>query len=269
VSGIPTTRTSWRTFAAALFVSLGVHGLLALAALSAPPRRPPPPNEPVDLEVVEVEREPEPQPEPEPEPEPPPPPPAPPPPRPAPLRVAKTPPPPQNEAPPPPPNEQPPEQPEGKPPPIRIGVSLSSTTEAGDMAVATGNTLYGKTDEVAGDPEKAKPYAAPVVEKAPFVPESRLSRLPMPRGGSCRASPNDYTPIARDEGIEGVVVLRVFIDETGKVGEVHVVQPLGYGLDEVAVRRMKACRFNPGLGPDGKPVGTEIRYKFRFQLDVW
>src|SRR5690606_9229315 len=161
-----------------------------------------------------------------------------PPPKPPPQQVAKAEPPPED-APPPPPNEPPAEpEPEEKPPPIRIGVSLSSTTEAGDMAVATGNTLYGETDEVAGDPEEAKPHAAEGVARRPVGPESRLSGGPLPRRGGCASSPDDSTAAARRDGIEGTVVLRVEIDETGKVGEVRVVKGLGYGLDEVAVRLM-------------------------------
>jgi len=137
------------------------------------------------------------------------------------------------------------------------------------MAVATGNTLYGKTDEVAQAPEDVRPYAPTQTEKAPFVPESRLSRPPLPRRGSCPSSPDDYTEAARREGIEGTVVLRVMIDENGQPGEIRVVKGLGYGLDEVAIRLMRNCPFEPGLGPDGTPVRTEIRYHFRFRLDDW
>lgn len=217
---------------------------------------PPPPPEP----------EPEPEPPPEPEPAPVVPPPPPPKPRAAPVTQQERPPTPRD-APPPPPN-QPAEEPTPQAP-IRIGVSLSSTTEAGEMAVGTGNTLYGATDRVAGQPGEATPYQAEEVEKAPFVPESRLSKPPLPLRGGCPASPNDYPAAARREGIEGTVTLRVTIDEEGKVIQAAVLQGLGYGLDEVARRLMRSCPFSPGIGPGGKPVRTEIRYNFRFRLDAW
>ena len=260
-----------RQWLVAILASLLVHAGFGGIALLTPERPQRSPNLPVEFEVVEVERRPEPEPVPEPEPEPEPEPAPPPPPR----RMARAEPPPRPDppqpAPPPPPNQPPPPEAESeqKPTPIRIGVSLSSTTEAGEMPVATGNSLYGKTDEVAQDPAEIRPYAPTQTEKAPFVPESRLSRPPLPRRGSCPSSPDDYTEAARREGIEGTVILRVIIDENGRPDEIRVVKSLGYGLDEVAVRLMRNCPFEPGLGPDGTPVRTEIRYHFRFRLDDW
>lgn len=268
MSGTGTSRRPRRHLLLPLCVSALVHAGLAWLAMRAPERVRPIPDRPVEFEVVEVTPEPEPEPEPESEPEPLPEPEPPPPPPPT-RRIAKAEPPPPRETPPPPPNEPPPPEPEEKPAPIRIGVSLSSTTESGEMAVATGNTLYGETDRVAEDPEEVRPYAPAETEKVPFVPESRLSRPPLPKRGSCPSSPDDYTAAARREGIEGTVVLRVGIDENGKAEKIQVIKGLGYGLDEVAVRLMRNCPFEPGLGPEGKPVRTEIRYHFRFRLDDW
>src|SRR5690606_21487228 len=131
-------------------------------------------------------------------------------------------------APPPPPNQEPPPEPPAKPPPIRVGISLQSTTEGGSMAVGTGNTLYGKADKVAGDPTDARPYAAEETKKAPFVPSSRVTSLPRVR----REAPKIYPDAARNAGIEGQVIARIKIDETGKVVAVKVVEGPGYGLED-------------------------------------
>lgn len=247
-----------------LAISALLHLALWTAAARAPSTPRPKPQVPVEFEVVEVTPPPPPE-EAEPPPPPPPPPPAPPKVSPPIARRAEPPPP---DAPPPPPNAPPPAEVEKKAP-IRIGVSLSSTTESGGMAVATGNSLYGRTESEARDPGTTRPYAADQVAKAPFVPETRLSKPPLPKRGGCPASPNDYTAAARKEGIEGTVTLRVEIDETGKVSRAQVIQGLGHGLDEVAIRLIRRCPFSPGIGPDGQPVRTEIRYNYRFRLDDW
>lgn len=251
--------------AIALAVSLGLHlGLYALLGDDPPPKKV---VESVEFEIVErtpppAAPEPEPEPEPAPEPEPPPPPPPP--------KVAEvTPrPPPQVTPPPnlpppnvPPPNEPPP--PDAKPAPIKIGISLSSTTEGGDFAVGTGNTLYGKADTKAADPNEVRPYApGPEVKKAPFVPASRVSKQPAVR----REAKAAYTAVARREGVEGVVILRVKIDENGKVVDVKVVKGIGYGLDEAAAEAMWKYLFAPA-SVDGQAVGTEISFKMNFLLE--
>lgn len=252
----------------ALALSLALHVGLWLLTDASEGRTPPPRQEPIAFEVVEVEPpppepEPEPIPEPEPEEEPPPPPP-----RPPPQRVAEAPPPPPQPRPEPPPEDLPPPPPtappqeKAPPAPIRIGASLSSTTQSGTFAVGTGNTLYGKTAETASDPQEATPYAAEETRKAPFVPETQLSVLPRPL--PCPEAP--YSEEARREGIEGSVRLLLRIDEEGKVSEVKLLKGLGYGLDELAMRHIGKCRFRPALH-EGRPVETEIRYSYRFILD--
>lgn len=146
---------------------------------------------------------------------------------------------------------------------MRIGVSLSSTTEGGDFAVGTGSSLYGETAPEAADPAEVKPYAASAeVQKAPFVPSSRLSQ--QPRVKALR-SPS-YPESERREGIEGRVILRVRIDEKGKVEEVRLLRSLGPAFDELAITAMRSATFTPAY-LDGAPVSTEIHYTFTFLLD--
>lgn len=259
------TRLSRRLLFLALIASLAIHGGLWAALRDVPFAPAPKENRPVDFEVVQVAPPPPPAPEPEvvetppDEPPPIPPPPRPPPPKPPPVKtppVAAAEPP--KEA--PPPNSPPP--PDAKPAPIRIGASLSSTTQSGSFAIGTGNTLYGETGKVAAAPEESTPYAAEKTKKAPFIPETRLSSMPVPQG----CAPPAYPERASREGIEGRVQLRVRIDETGAVREVNLLQGLGYGLDEVSLRAMRRCRFSPAIY-EGQAVATEIRYTFTWVLD--
>jgi protein TonB len=205
-------------------------------------------------------------------PPPPPPPPKDEPPAPAPRRVAKVtplapppdaPPPPRNrpEAP-PPPNEPPP--PDAKPPtqsaPVRIGISMSSATQGGGFAAPVGNTLYGQAPRVAPDPAEVKPYRA---EK--YVPPTQVTVLPKPIG-ECAVAPSDYPEEASRLGVEGVVVLMLSIDETGKIVDARVVDDPGHGMGPAAAALVRrGCRFEPGR-VGGTTVATSLRYKVRFEL---
>jgi protein TonB len=233
----------------ALFVlgSLGLHAVALLWLGHRPPPQTPPPPKAMELVMVEVQpAPPKPQPlEPKPEPK------LLPPPR---VRVAhaEKPPPPHDE--PPPPNEPPKE--EEKPAPIVVGLTLSSTTQAGSFAAAVGNTMYGKSDPTAKAPGSVQPYSAPK-----YVPSYQVDTPPQP----AEEIHADYPPEVRREEIEGVVLLSVMVLPSGEVGEVKVLKSLDRRLDELAVRTLKRSHWKPAV-VKGERVSTEIKYNFRFEL---
>jgi len=75
-----------------------------------------------------------------------------------------------------------------------------------------------------------------------------------------------YPPEAKAKEIEGVVVLRVQIDEEGNVTDATVVKGLGFGLDEASVAALKRFKFKPAT-KDGVPVGTIITYRYAWYLE--
>ena len=75
----------------------------------------------------------------------------------------------------------------------------------------------------------------------------------------------EYSEEARKAKHEGVVVLRAVVDEHGNVGDVEIVQSLGMGLDEKAVKAVKTWRFKPSE-KDGKPVRVRIMIEATFRL---
>jgi TonB family protein len=77
--------------------------------------------------------------------------------------------------------------------------------------------------------------------------------------------PAPYPPEAKEEGIEGNVVLQLDIDETGQVTAATVVNPAGHGFDEAAVEAAKQFKFAPALR-DGKPMPARILYRYSFTL---
>jgi TonB family protein len=74
-----------------------------------------------------------------------------------------------------------------------------------------------------------------------------------------------YTTEARQRKIEGDVELEVEFSATGQVHVLRVVQGLGYGLDEAAVRAAEKIRFAPARR-DGQAVDAEGRLKIIFRL---
>ncbi len=74
-----------------------------------------------------------------------------------------------------------------------------------------------------------------------------------------------YTEDARRRGITGDVLLEVVIRRDGSVGDVHVLQGLGYGLEERAITAVKQWRFAPGQRK-GVPVDVLVEVAVEFTL---
>ena len=142
-----------------------------------------------------------------------------------------------------------------------FGISMSSVVGPGTgsgFAVRVGNTLMKDPNEKYTPPPEVKAYKP--------VPLHTVSKQPRPKNGPCRVDPREYPKEAKELGIEGRVQLDVEIRADGKVGDVEVVQGLGHGLDEVAVRNIRTCPFEPAeIG--GSPVTTRIIYGVTFIIE--
>ena len=77
----------------------------------------------------------------------------------------------------------------------------------------------------------------------------------------------EYTSEARQNRIEGNVVLDVVVLADGAVGDVSVKESLDsvYGLDKNAVAATKQWQFKPGT-KDGKPVAVRVAAVIKFTL---
>jgi protein TonB len=140
-----------------------------------------------------------------------------------------------------------------------FGISMESTSAAGSgPAIRVGNTLMTKPK-----PHEKTP-AGPVAPLAAPVPAYEVTKMPLPKGGTC--PPGPYTDEAREAGLEGTVILTFVVDEHGRVRDIKVLQGLGMGLTEAAKRAIAACPFTPGER-NGQPVPTRVpAYKVRFSL---
>jgi protein TonB len=137
---------------------------------------------------------------------------------------------------------------------------MSSSTTGGGVAAPVGNTLYGELARTAPAPSEVKPYRS---EK--YVPPTQVTVLPRPIG-ECAVPPGEYPEEAARLGFEGVVVMMITIDETGKIADVRVVEDPGHGLGPAAAESFRRhCRFEPGRR-GSEAVATSVRFKFRFEL---
>ena len=74
-----------------------------------------------------------------------------------------------------------------------------------------------------------------------------------------------YTEDARRRGITGDVLLEVVVRRDGSVGDVRVLQGLGYGLEERAITAVRQWRFAAGQRK-GAPVDVLVEVAVEFTL---
>lgn len=74
-----------------------------------------------------------------------------------------------------------------------------------------------------------------------------------------------YPSLAKRQGIEGLVLLRLFISASGKVERIEVEEDPGYGLAQAAVKAFTGLQGEPAL-LRGKAVPVTLRYPVRFSL---
>jgi TonB family protein len=74
-----------------------------------------------------------------------------------------------------------------------------------------------------------------------------------------------YPQEARDKKIQGDVVLQVVFTASGDIRVLHVVQGLGYGLDEAAESAAREIRFHPATN-NGQPVDTTANVRMKCEL---
>jgi TonB family protein len=73
---------------------------------------------------------------------------------------------------------------------------------------------------------------------------------------------SDY---AQKNNIAGMVFLQMVVDAQGRPGEVTIVRPIGFGLDERAVEAVEHAQFRPGT-LNGKPVSEVVNLQVTFRI---
>ena len=74
-----------------------------------------------------------------------------------------------------------------------------------------------------------------------------------------------YSQVAKEQLIQGTVMLQIVVDEQGRATRIEVVSPLGFGLDEQAQAAVSTWEFAPAL-KDGKPVKLLAMVEVNFRM---
>jgi len=107
-------------------------------------------------------------------------------------------------------------------------------------------------------------FGAAVVEAAPAPKSQTAAAAVQPIEITDKPKP-EYTAEARALKLEGQVVVAVIFKANGEIIVQNVVQGLGHGLDEMAVKAAKQIKYKPAIS-NGQPVDFPARVRIEFQL---
>jgi protein TonB len=88
----------------------------------------------------------------------------------------------------------------------------------------------------------------------------------MPKGDYSYEQEKDYPAEAKRLGIEGKIRVKLIVDERGEVKSAALLNRLGHGLDELALTRANAIKFDPAKDTDDRPVTSVVVWTFDLEL---
>jgi protein TonB len=84
---------------------------------------------------------------------------------------------------------------------------------------------------------------------------------------SCFYMPNPpYSEEARKAKYSGVVLVDAVVTVDGQVTKPRVIKSPGLGLDDTTIQTMRTWRCKAALGPNGRPVATQVQFEVNFRL---
>lgn len=156
----------------------------------------------------------------------------------------------QDVAPPPPPK-----------PPIPIELP-DDTEELPDIELGSTDI-----DDIDNTGEETPPPIVEDTEPEP-VPDffAVVEKMPAPIGG-IRAIMEKikYPEFAKRAGIQGRVIVKAYVNENGDVVKAEILESLGMGCDEEAMKAILATKFSPGE-QRGKRVKVQVTVPIKFVL---
>ena len=138
-----------------------------------------------------------------------------------------------------------------------FGIAMTGGVGQGGIAVPQGDSLGA-----AKEPQKRVAEAKTLVEPkrgADACAEAATKPKPI------KLDRPEYTAEARAASIEGKVRVELTVDANGAVKNARVLDSLGHGLDEAAIRAVQAAQFEPAE-QCGKKVSATFVVSIRFAL---
>lgn len=164
-------------------------------------------------------------------------------------------------------------KPVSEPVPAKLQPAKKPETKPKQERLVTKAPVTQKQEQTAPLPQ---PSPTPVAEaaKEPAVAAAPPTQLPIEPiklsselSVSCpKLTSPEYPAISRRMGEEGKLVLRVELDEQGRIAAAKVINSSGYErLDNAALAAVKSWQCNPSLR-DGQPVRAVALQPFNFVL---
>lgn len=145
--------------------------------------------------------------------------------------------------------------------------------ELKDVVIAT-ETKKGEEDGVDASLIEEEPPAPPPVieeepkEEKPFTVVEQMPEYPDGEEAMLKYiySQMKYPAIARENGIQGRVIIQFVVSKTGELQNIRVVRGIGAGCDEEAIRVVKSMpKWKPGK-QGGRPVPVQFTLPLKFTL---
>lgn len=159
--------------------------------------------------------------------------------------------------------ETPPPPPPPPPQTIEVVENDADVQEADIQSTETDETEVIETivqEQVEVAETTKEPEIFTVVEESPEFPGGEGAMM------KYIAENLDYPPLARENNIQGRVVLSFVVNEDGHISDIKVVKDLGYGTAEAAIKVVKSMpRWKPGKQRN-KPVKVRFNLPIRYQL---
>jgi protein TonB len=159
-----------------------------------------------------------------------------------------------------------PDEPALSPPPVAVEPPAAHPAPAASLPAPAVDTarvphpVEGASKPAASQAAIPAPVAPGVPAPAPTVPALQA------RANYERNPPPPYPRSARRQGLQGVVLLAVRVNERGRVESLHVVESSGHAvLDQAALKAVRDWRFRPArAGP--LPIASTVEVPVRFTL---
>lgn len=110
-------------------------------------------------------------------------------------------------------------------------------------------------------PDRLSAQAEPVATMAQDTTQPRITNIQQ----IGRALERTYPPLLRDAGVEGLVVLRLWVSETGQVSDVQVLRSSHEAFEDPAREAARLARFRPAMLGE-RPVRTTVEIPMQFTL---
>lgn len=147
------------------------------------------------------------------------------------------------------------------PPPARPTVPIESESEDLSEDLTIDETTFDSYNPLTMNPP-------PPPSSGPNVKFIAYDSPPEPIGGYAAIKNNiKYPDLAREAGVDGTVIVYVFVDIKGRVKNMEILVGVpNTGLNEAAMDAIRKTRFKPAYQRD-KPVAVWVSIPIKFILD--